>query len=97
LTDLKLQYLIVWVLLVLSPKANLYEGENVFKAENGKPLIIAHQGGKAEFPESTLEAYYHAYSVNPNVVFEADLVLTKDEVLIISHDTNFRPSHRFTT
>jgi glycerophosphoryl diester phosphodiesterase len=78
---------IVWVILILAPKPQNYEGVNVFKAVDGKPLIIAHQGGKLEFPESTLEAYYHAYSVNKDVVFEADLVMTKDEVLIISHDT----------
>jgi glycerophosphoryl diester phosphodiesterase len=78
---------IVWILLILSPKPDLHAGENPFLQENGLPLIIAHQGGKAEFPESTLEAYYNAYSVNQDVVFEADIVITKDDVLIISHDT----------
>lgn len=78
---------IVWILLIFSPKPDLHEGDNPFMSENGLPLIIAHQGGKAEFPESILEAYYNAYSVNRDVVFEADIVITKDDVLIISHDT----------
>ncbi|MFP4178116.1 MAG: glycerophosphodiester phosphodiesterase family protein [Acholeplasmataceae bacterium] len=77
----------LWILLIISPKPALHEGENPFLNEDGLPLIIAHQGGKAEFPESTLEAYYNAYSVDQDVVFEADVVITKDDVLIISHDT----------
>ncbi|MFW5864872.1 MAG: glycerophosphodiester phosphodiesterase family protein [Candidatus Izemoplasmataceae bacterium] len=75
----------VWGLLALSPKPKAME-VNPFIRED-LPLIIAHGGGNLEFPDNTLEAYYHAYSINPNVMLETDVSLTKDGVLILSHDT----------
>jgi glycerophosphoryl diester phosphodiesterase len=77
---------IIWGLLALAPKPDVIEN-NPFIMGNELPLIIAHGGGNLEFPDNTLEAYYHAYSVNPNVMLETDISLTKDGVLILSHDT----------
>lgn len=73
-----------FLLIVIIPKPQVRE-ENPFRSE-GEPLIIAHRGGKDEFPEATLEAYYHSLSVNPNVMLEIDVVLTEDNVPILSHD-----------
>ena len=75
------------VIAVISRKDN-YSGENVLIRKDGElPLLIAHGGGNKEFPDNTLEAFYNAYSVDKNVMMETDVNLTKDGVLILSHDT----------
>ena len=51
------------------------------------PILIAHGGGNKEFPDNTLEAFYNAYSVDENVMMETDVSITRDGVLILSHDT----------
>lgn len=80
--------LITYLIFFLLPKPNSVEGENVLlKASNGQPILIAHGGGNHEFPDNTLEAFYHAYSIDPNVMMETDVNLTKDGVIILSHDT----------
>ena len=81
--------LVVWGALAVLPKPQQVAGENLFRPVGDAPLIIAHRGGYHEFPESTMEAYCNAYNVDANVVFEADIVLTADDVLVISHDTSF--------
>ena len=81
--------LVIWGALAISPKPQQVQGENLFRPAGDAPLIIAHRGGYAEFPESTMEAYCHAYNVDSNIVFEADVVLTQDDVLVISHDRSF--------
>lgn len=50
------------------------------------PILIAHGGGNREFPDNTLEAFYNAYSVDPRVMMETDVSITKDGVVILSHD-----------
>lgn len=61
-------------------------GVNPFIVE--RPLLIAHGGGNAEFPDNTLEAYYNAYSVSKDVMMETDVCITADGVLILSHDVS---------
>lgn len=81
-----LSILIIWALLALSPKPKAVENNGFLRGDD-LPLIIAHGGGNLEYPDNTLEAYYHAYSINQNVMLETDISLTKDGVLILSHDT----------
>ena len=50
------------------------------------PILIAHGGGNREFPDNTLEAFYNAYSVDPHAMMETDVSITKDGVVILSHD-----------
>lgn len=52
---------------------------------DGKPLIIAHRGASGVLPEHTMAAYAAAYYMDADVI-EPDVVLTKDGVLICSHD-----------
>lgn len=80
---------VLWAFIAILPLPQQVEGENLFRANDGEPLIIAHRGSYHLFPESTMEAYCHAYTIDPNVVFEADLILTQDRVLVISHDRTF--------
>ena len=77
--------LALYVLVACLPRPRAYDGENPFLATD-QPLAFAHRGGAEEFPENTLEAYYHAVDVSPDMVLETDVRLTKDGVLILLHD-----------
>ncbi len=60
---------------------------NNFMIESGtRPLLIAHGGGNREFPDNTIEAFYNAYNIDPNCMMETDVSITKDGVVILSHD-----------
>jgi glycerophosphoryl diester phosphodiesterase len=79
--------LFVYGMVALFPRPQNFIGENPLRVNRGElPLLIAHGGGNQEFPDNTLEAYYHAYSINPNVMLETDVNLTRDGVIILSHD-----------
>lgn len=77
---------ILYVVLLVLPKPQSVEGVNPLR-KTDRPFIIAHGGGNHEFPDNTLEAYYHAFSIDPNVMLETDVSLTNDGVIILSHDT----------
>lgn len=51
----------------------------------GDKLVIAHRGASGYLPEHTLEAYALAHGLGAHYI-EADLVMTKDGVLICLHD-----------
>jgi glycerophosphoryl diester phosphodiesterase len=55
------------------------------------PLVIAHRGASAYFPEETLEAYRLAIAMGVDVI-EPDIVVTKDGVLIARHDVTLNTS-----
>lgn len=48
-------------------------------------LVIAHRGASGYLPEHTLEAKALAYGMRPDYI-EQDLVLSKDDQLIVMHD-----------
>lgn len=48
-------------------------------------VIIAHRGASAYLPEHTLEAYALAYGMGADII-EPDVVLTREGILICSHD-----------
>lgn len=50
-----------------------------------RPLILAHRGASAYLPEHTLAAYAAAHAMGADYI-EPDVVMTKDGVLICSHD-----------
>jgi glycerophosphoryl diester phosphodiesterase len=80
--------LILWMIFIIAPKPNNHSGVNpLMKTDGGMPILIAHGGGNHEFPDNTLEAFYHAYSIDSNVMMETDVNMTKDGVIILSHDT----------
>ncbi len=74
-----------WIVIALLPRAQSVEGDNIFIT--GSTMLIAHGGGNQEFPDNTMEAYYNAYSINSDVMLEADVSITADGVVIMSHDT----------
>ncbi len=82
--------LLIWVILMVLPKPQSHQGNNPLRAyPDGRPHIVAHGGGNWEFPDNTLEAYYNAYSVDPNVIMETDIAITKDGVVVLTHDRSF--------
>jgi len=50
-----------------------------------QPAIIAHRGASGERPEHTLAAYKRAIEQGADFI-EPDLVMTKDDVLVIRHE-----------
>lgn len=57
------------------------------RSDPARPLIFAHRGASAYLPEHTLEAYTLAYAQGADYI-EPDVVLTKDGVLVCSHDVS---------
>src|SRR5687767_8138482 len=56
-------------------------------ASKSQIVVIAHRGASAYLPEHTLEAYSMAHAWNVDYI-EADLVVTKDNKLVVLHDTH---------
>ncbi len=79
--------LVIYLVLALVPRQDNYGMQNSMMKNGDLPILIAHGGGNKEFPDNTLEAFYNAYSVDKNVMMETDVSITKDGVLILSHDT----------
>ena len=80
--------LLLYTLLALLPRPKNYPLDNPMRKDGSVPILIAHGGGNGEFPDNTLEAFYNAYDVDPNVMMETDVSITKDGVVILSHDTS---------
>jgi glycerophosphoryl diester phosphodiesterase len=53
-------------------------------------LVHGHRGARAVLPENTIPAFEHAISVGADVL-ELDLAVTKDNVLVVSHDPVLNP------
>lgn len=79
--------IVIYAAAALWPRGQNYPLENPMRSDSGKPLLIAHGGGNMEFPDNTLEAFYNAYDADESFMMETDVSLTKDGVLILSHDT----------
>lgn len=79
--------LVVYLVIALWPRPTNYALDNPNRTTGDLPILIAHGGGNKEFPDNTLEAFYNAYSVDSRVLMETDVSITKDGVVILSHDT----------
>ena len=78
--------LLVWLVCFLLPRPQNFALTNPMRKAGELPILIAHGGGNREFPDNTLEAFYNAYSVDPRAMMETDVSITKDGVVILSHD-----------
>jgi len=79
--------IVVLIIFIVIPRKANFQGTNPMVIEsNNRPLLIAHGGGNKEFPDNTLEAFYNAYSIDQNCMMETDVSITKDGVIILSHD-----------
>lgn len=72
--------------IALFPRQDNFKLANPMMKDSELPILIAHGGGNREFPDNTLEAFYNAYSVDPRAMMETDVSITKDGVIILSHD-----------
>lgn len=60
---------------------------NPFIIEEGQsPLVAAHRGGKALNPENTMKAIAYAVNTLKVDIVEVDLLLTKDNHLVLNHN-----------
>ena len=78
--------MLAYGVIAVFPAPKNYKGDNPLMKSGRLPMIVAHRGGRDEFPQNTLEAFYNAYSVDENVIMETDVNLTKDGVLILLHN-----------
>lgn len=76
----------IWTILVFIPKPK-YAQENPFLAKDGKPLVMAHAGGKGIYPDNTMLAFEYAYNLGVDVL-EMDVQLTKDGIPVLTHGQN---------
>jgi glycerophosphoryl diester phosphodiesterase len=53
-------------------------------------LVHGHRGARAIYPENTLPAFTYAIDAGADVL-EMDVAVTKDNVLVISHDPHINP------
>ena len=53
-------------------------------------LVHGHRGARAMRPENTIPAFEYAISVGVDVL-ELDMAVTKDDVLVVSHDPLLNP------
>lgn len=79
--------LIIYLVIAIFPRPDNFTGDNPMMKDGEMPILIAHGGGNKEFPDNTLEAFYNAYSVDNRAMMETDVSITKDGVVILSHDT----------
>jgi glycerophosphoryl diester phosphodiesterase len=53
-------------------------------------LVHGHRGARAIYPENTIPAFEYAIMIGADVL-EMDVAVTKDNVLVISHDPHINP------
>ena len=56
-------------------------------AADYRPAVAAHRGASGFLPEHTIEAKVMAYAMEPDFI-EQDVVMTKDDQLVVMHDYN---------
>lgn len=78
----KFQTALLSLLLLLAPM----DAEGAAPPPATKKIQVhGHRGARARFPENTLPAFEYAIRVGVDVL-ELDLAVTKDDVLVVSHD-----------
>lgn len=79
--------IVFFVTMAIIPPKDVIE-DNPFIIEKGaRPLVAAHRGGKILNPENTFKAFNAAYEEYNVDILELDTVLTKDNELILIHNT----------
>ncbi|MDD3831364.1 MAG: glycerophosphodiester phosphodiesterase family protein [Clostridia bacterium] len=77
----------VWGVIAVFPRTTAHADNIYVVGKDNLPILIAHGGGNEEYPDNTLEAFCNAYSIDNNVMMETDVSITKDDVILLSHDT----------
>ena len=66
-------------------------GSSAMAADSNEKIVIAHRGASGYLPEHTLPAKAMAYAQGADYL-EQDLVMTKDDHLVVLHDHSIRIS-----
>jgi len=61
-------------------------------AQAGQIQVHGHRGARAARPENTMPAFLYAIEAGVDVL-ELDLAVTKDNVLVVSHDPRMNPAY----
>ena len=61
-------------------------------AADSKILVHGHRGARAVMPENSLPAFEYAIQAGVDVL-ELDMAVTKDDVLVVSHDPEMNPAY----
>lgn len=77
--------MVVVLVIALGARSHSWAIGSHSSSQRGAPAVIAHRGASGHLPEHTLAAYALAYGMGADVI-EPDVVLSKDGVLICSHD-----------
>lgn len=68
-----------------SPPKEEVTTSKIASARPGRLQVHGHRGARSRFPENSLVAFEHALAVGVDVL-EMDLVVTKDDQLVVAHD-----------
>ena len=60
-------------------------------AAQDRPLVVAHRGGALLLPENTLPAFDRSVELGVDML-EFDVMMTKDDQLIVTHDSSINPA-----
>jgi glycerophosphoryl diester phosphodiesterase len=74
--------LVLWMLTAFSTDS--------YASENSRILVHGHRGARARRPENTLPAFEYAIAQGVDAL-EMDMAVTKDNVIVISHDPILEP------
>lgn len=81
-----LVFIFLLIINIIPPKKSI-KGTNPFIAQDGQTMIAAHRGGKTLNPENTMLAFNAAVDEYHVDILEMDLCLTKDNQIVIIHNT----------
>ena len=79
-------FIIIAVLILLSIRyITVWQGMDLTDLYRNKPIFFGHRGDRLNFPENTIASYRSAIN-NGLSAIELDVLLTKDERLVCSHN-----------
>lgn len=76
---------VIGALIILGMQVMPKAPQAAYHQNAPRPMVIAHQGGDGLWPSNTLFAFEHAAGLGVDVL-EMDIHMTKDGVLVVSHD-----------
>jgi glycerophosphoryl diester phosphodiesterase len=79
-----------YILIVMRVAAAVLMGSMILMGAETRILVHGHRGARAMRPENTLPAFRYAIDAGVDVL-ELDMAVTKDNVLVVSHDPVLEP------
>ncbi len=81
----KMLTIIFLSIVILSACTNI----NLSKYDSENPMVISHRGSPVDYPEHSFAGYDDAINKGSRYI-EQDLILSKDNKLVVSHDNNLK-------